>query len=166
VADAELGADPRRSIRRIMYALSGDAPADLAIRLLTELPADSRLLDSIPEPDRLLSWLSEADLSYYADQFSRTGFTGALNRYRNVDRDWHELPELGRTTVEQPALFLSGELDTATRLGSLDAMRAHVPNLWEPVVLPGCGHWVQQERPQRVNELLIEFLNATAPTRR
>jgi pimeloyl-ACP methyl ester carboxylesterase len=110
--------------------------------------------------------LSEADLSYYAEQFGRSGFTGALNRYRNVDRDWHELPELGVTTVAQPVLFITGELDTASRLGSLDAMRALVPNLWEPVVLPGCGHWVQQERPEQVNRLLIEFLHAVAPTRR
>jgi pimeloyl-ACP methyl ester carboxylesterase len=166
VADAELAADPRRSLRRILYALSGDAPPDLAVRLLTELPAGARLLDAIPEPDRLPPWLGEADLSYYAEQFARTGFTGALNRYRNVDRDWQELPELGVTTVAQPVLFLTGELDTATRLVSLDVMRAQVPNLWEPVVLPGCGHWVQQERPEQVNRLLIEFLQAVAPTRR
>jgi pimeloyl-ACP methyl ester carboxylesterase len=41
-----------------------------------------------------------------------------------------------------------------------------VPNLWEPVALPGCGHWMQQERPEQVNRLLIEFLHAVAPTRR
>lgn len=166
VADAELAAEPRRSLQRIMYALSGNVPADLAIRLLTQLPADARLLDSIPEPDRVPPWLSEADLSYYAEQFGRTGFTGALNRYRNVDRDWQELPQLGVTTVMQPVLFLTGELDTATRLGDLDAMRAHVPNIWEPVALAGCGHWVQQERPEQVNRLLIRFLHAVAPTRR
>ena len=163
VADAELAADPSGSLRRIMCALSGDAPADLAIRLLTQLPDDVRLLESIPEPDRLPAWLSEADLSYYAEQFARTGFTGALNRYRNVDQDWQQLPELGVTTVAQPVLFITGELDTATRLGNLDAMRAYVPNLWEPKVLPGCGHWVQQERPEQVNWLLVEFLRAAAP---
>ena len=163
LADAELGADPHRSLRRILYALSGDAPADLAIRLLTELPAGTRLLDAIPEPPQLPRWLSEADLDHYAEQFRRTGFTGGLNRYRNVDRDWHELPELGQTTVHQPVLFVSGELDTATRLGTLDAMRRRVPNLRETVVLPGCGHWVQQERPDQVNELLVDFLRAVAP---
>jgi epoxide hydrolase A/B len=149
VADAELAADPRRSIRRIMYALSGNAPADLAIRLLTELPADARLLDSIPEPDQLPAWLSEADLSYYAEQFAHTGFTGALNRYRNVDRDWHELPELGVTTVAQPVLFITGELDTATRLGSLDARRAQMPNLREPVVLRAAATGCSRSDPSR-----------------
>jgi pimeloyl-ACP methyl ester carboxylesterase len=166
IADAELAADPHRSLRRIMYALSGNAPTDLAIRLLTQLPADARLLDSIPEPDRQLPWLGEADLSYYAEQFGRTGFTGALNRYRNVDRDWQELPELGATMVAQSVLFITGELDTATRLGRLDPMHTHVPNLWEPQVLRGCGHWVQQERPEQVNQLLPQFLHAVVPTRR
>jgi hypothetical protein len=128
VADAELAADPRRSSRRVLYPLSGNAPADLAIRLLTELPADAWSLESIPSPTGY-PWLGEADLSYHAEQFGRTGFTGALNRYRNVDRDWHERPELGVTTVAQPVLFVTGALDTATRLGSLDAMRARAQPL-------------------------------------
>ncbi len=159
VAEAELGADVRRSMRLIMYALSGDAPDGLGVRLLTELPRDSTLLGPIPEPGGPLPWLTEEDLSFYAAEFSRTGFTGALNRYRNVDRDWRELPDLGTSTVRQPALFAGGDQDTAVRFADLDAMRDLVPNLREPVLLPGCGHWIQQERPGDVNRLLIDFLD-------
>jgi pimeloyl-ACP methyl ester carboxylesterase len=146
-----------------MYALSGEAPDGLALRLLTRLPADSRLLDPIPEPAELPPWLTAADLAAYAGEFRRTGFTGALNRYRNVDRDWHELPALGATTVPQPALMLTGELETATRFGALDAMRPFVPALREPIELPGCGHWIQQERPEPVNDALTGFLREVYP---
>ncbi|MCQ8193756.1 alpha/beta fold hydrolase [Streptomyces rugosispiralis] len=160
VAEAELQTDVERSMRLIFSALSGDAPDGLAIRLLTGLPAGSRLLDPIPEPARLPSWLAESDLSYYAEEFRRTGFTGALNRYRNVDRDWEELPALGATPIRRPVLFVTGELDTATRFMDTDAMRQYVPNLRGPVVLPGCGHWIQQERPSEVNALLVDFLSS------
>ncbi|NGO07748.1 alpha/beta hydrolase [Streptomyces sp. HC44] len=159
VAEAELQADAERSMRLIFSALSGDAPDGLAVRLLTGLPAGSRLLDPIPEPTSLPPWLTESDLSYYVGEFRRTGFTGALNRYRNVDRDWDELPALGATTVRRPVLFVTGELDTATRFMDTDAMRQYVPNLDGPVVLPGCGHWIQQERPSEVNGLLVDFLS-------
>ncbi|WP_369386587.1 alpha/beta fold hydrolase [Streptomyces sp. CG1] len=160
VAEAELQADAERSLRLIFSALSGDAPDGQALRLLTGLPADSQLLDPIPEPTNLPSWLAESDLSYYVEEFRRTGFTGALNRYRNVDRDWEDLPALGATPVRQPVLFVTGELDTATRFMDADAMRLYVPNLHGPVVLPGCGHWIQQERPHEVNALLVDFLSS------
>ncbi|MGP4111712.1 alpha/beta fold hydrolase [Streptomyces sp. 4N509B] len=166
VADRELAADTARSLRLVMYALSGDAPDGLALRLLTQLPADSTLLDPIPEPDGPLSWLTGAEFTYYTEEFERTGFTGGLNRYRCVDHDWRDLPELGRTHVLQPTLMITGERETATRFGALDAMREHVPTMEDPLVLPGCGHWVQQERPTAVNEALTAFLWDAYPTPR
>ncbi|MFG2003679.1 alpha/beta fold hydrolase [Spirillospora sp. NPDC048911] len=56
-------------------------------------------------------------------------------------------------------LFAAGEMDTAARFMDTDAMRRYVPNPRDPVVLPGCGHWPQQERPTEVNALLIDFLS-------
>ena len=155
VAEAELEADPRRTLRLIMYGLSGEGDN---VHLITELPAGTRLLDAIPEPATLPAWLTEEDLSYYAAEFARTGFRGGLNRYRNVDRDWHELPELGTTRVEQPVLLITGEHDTATRFADWDAMREFVPNSGEPLVLAGAGHWIQQERADQVNAALVDFL--------
>jgi pimeloyl-ACP methyl ester carboxylesterase len=158
VAEAELEADVRRSLRLFMYALSGDAPPELAPYLFTGKPADAGVLDGMPEPEALSSWLTDADLDCYTRAFERTGFQGALNRYRNLDRDWKELPQVGVAGVMQPALFVGGERDTAIRFGSLDPMRAAVPHLRKAVLLPGCGHWTQQERPAEVNAELIEFL--------
>ncbi|MDA2805373.1 alpha/beta fold hydrolase [Nocardiopsis suaedae] len=162
-AEAELEAAPRRALRRFMWALSGGAPDGLAQHLLTGLPEGASLLESIPCPAPRPEWLSEADLDYYAAEYGRTGFTGALNRYRCVDMDWHELPRLGATPVEAPVLFIAGEKETAVRAGGLGPTREYVDRLEPPAVLPACGHWVQQERPERTNELLIDFLRERYP---
>lgn len=158
VAERELEADPRRSLRLFMHALSGDAPDGFALHLLTGLPSSARFLDSIPEPDRPSTWLTEADLDYYAGEFARTGFGGAVNRYRNIDFDWHDLPELGTGTVEQPVLFLAGAQETAIRYADWDFAEKHVPNLERPPLLRNGGHWIQQEQPDAVNRALVEFL--------
>jgi pimeloyl-ACP methyl ester carboxylesterase len=155
VAEAELEADVRRSIRLMFYDASGDAPQS---GWASQRPADVGLLVDMREPDKLPSWFTDADQDYYTGEFERTGFRGALNRYRNVDRDWEELAHLAGAKVEQPALFIAGERDGVLRFASTDAMKAIVPNLRESVILPGCGHWTQQERPDEVNAALLEFL--------
>ncbi|MCU1647339.1 MAG: alpha/beta hydrolase [Nocardia sp.] len=159
VAEAELADDVTRTLRLMMYGLSGDA-GELGIRLVAGLPRDALLLNEIPEPPGPLSWLTAADLSYYSAQYRQTGFTGALNRYRNADRDWHRLPTLGTTALRQPALFVAGALDSAVRFGDPTTMRERVPGLTELILLPGCGHWVQQERPHEVNDALLAFLRS------
>jgi pimeloyl-ACP methyl ester carboxylesterase len=158
VAEAELEADVRRSLLLFMYTLSGDAPPDLVPYLFTGKPADAHVLDGMPDPEALPVWLTEADLDYYARAFARTGFRGALNRYRNMDRDWEELACVADARVEQPALFMGGERDSAVLFGSVEPMKASLPNLRKAVLLPGCGHWTQQERPAEVNTELIDFL--------
>ncbi|MFI1915986.1 alpha/beta fold hydrolase [Nocardia sp. NPDC020380] len=162
LAESEFSADVPRAMRLMLYGLSGDA-GDLGVHLLTELPRNAVLLNEIPEPPTPLSWLTTADLSYYSTEYERTGFTGALNRYRNADRDWHHLPTLATNPLPQPALFLAGALDTAVRYGNLSTMRDLAPNLADPIVLPGAGHWIQQERPAEVNAALIEFLLRLPP---
>ena len=134
-----------------------DAPEDLAPRLLGGLPAGSRLLDPIPEPGQLPGWLAAGDLGYYTAEFGRTGFTGALNRYRNLDRDWADPARLGAAPITQPALFIGGARDTATRFVPHEPMELAVADL-RSVVIPGCGHWTQQEQPGVVNHELITFL--------
>jgi pimeloyl-ACP methyl ester carboxylesterase len=156
VAEAELQADVRRSMRLFLYFASGDAPSgDFATK-----PKDSKFLDGMPEPARLPSWLTQADLDYYTAEFERTGFRGGLNRYRNMDRDWEELPQLAGARVEQPALFIAGERDGVIAMmpTGIETMKQYVPNLRRVVMLAGAGHWTQQERPSEVNEALIAFL--------
>jgi epoxide hydrolase A/B len=158
VTEAELEANPRRSMRRFLYALSGDAPPDLVPRLFKDQAPAGRVLDSMPEPDELPDWLGEQDLDEYARAYARTGFRGPLGVYRNQDRDWHEHPEIGTAGVRQPALFIGGRRDPAVLFGKLEPMEAAVPNLRRIVLLPNSGHWTQQERPGDVNDELLDFL--------
>ncbi|MBY8857033.1 alpha/beta hydrolase [Nocardia sp. CA2R105] len=157
VAEADLSADVARTMRLMMYGLSGDA-GDTGVRMVTGLPRDAVLLDQMPEPEAPAAWLTETDLAYYVDEYERTGFTGGLNRYRNADLDWELLPELGTGVIAQPALFVGGDLDTAVRFADPNRMRNHIPNLTGPIVLPGAGHWIQQERSDEVNHALLTFL--------
>ncbi len=119
----------------------------------------AKFLDGMPQPERQPAWLTEADLDYYVSEFERTGLTGGFNRYRNMDRDWEQLPELAGAKVQQPALFITGDLDPVRAFANANALKENVPNLRDIVTIPGAGHWVQQERPEEVNKALIDFLN-------
>ena len=118
------------------------------------------MLDGIREPAQLPSWLSQEDIDFFAGEFARTGFRGGINRYRNMDRDWEEPPQLQGARIKQPALFIAGEKDgvIAMNPSGIDTMRANCDDLRNVLLLPGCGHWTQQERPDEVNAALIEFL--------
>jgi pimeloyl-ACP methyl ester carboxylesterase len=159
VAECELDADPRRSLLLLYYALSADAPPGLLQTMFRGKPRDAKLLDGIPEPAEPLRWLTGPDLDRFAAEYARTGFTGALNRYRNLDRDWAESAHRDDATVEQPALFIGGDRDSAVVFGDLSLTRA-LPQIRDVVVLADCGHWVQQERPTEVNTAIVQFLRS------
>lgn len=110
-----------------------------------------------PEPRRA-EWLSEEELAVYVEAFERTGFTGGLNWYRNIDRNWELSEPVADRRVGQPAMFLTGELDPVRRFMPAEAMHGWVTDLRAQIVVPGAGHWVQQEAPEDVNEALLEFL--------
>jgi pimeloyl-ACP methyl ester carboxylesterase len=103
-------------------------------------------------------WLSPQELEVYVETFERTGFTGGLNWYRNIDRNWELTAPVAERRVEQPAMFLTGELDLVRRFMPAEAMRGWVTNLRAEVVVQGAGHWVQQQSPEQVNAALLEFL--------
>ena len=107
---------------------------------------------------KLPAWLSEEELAVYVRAFERTGFTGGLNWYRNIDRNWELTESVSDRHVEQPALFLTGELDPVRRFMPAEAMQGWVDDLRAQVVVAGAGHWVQQQSPDAVNAALIEFL--------
>jgi len=112
------------------------------------------------KPDVFPDWFTEQDLDYYTREFERTGFRGGLNWYRNYDRNWELTPFLAGAKLRQPTLFVTGEYDgvLAIRRAAFNILEETVLNLWKKVVLAGAGHWIQQERPAEVNQLLIEFL--------
>jgi pimeloyl-ACP methyl ester carboxylesterase len=159
-AEAELEADIRRSLRMMLYSASGDAPPEKRWRLRFD-PSET-FLDSLSEPEQLPSWLSEQDLNYLTHEFERTGFRGGLARYRNLDRDWQLTPFLSGAKLQQPALFIGGEFDIAVMMNRdiINQLETSMPNLRKQVLLPNTGHWIQQEHPTEVNQLLIEFLKS------
>jgi pimeloyl-ACP methyl ester carboxylesterase len=103
-------------------------------------------------------WLSQEDLDFYVESFERTGFTGGLNWYRNIDRNWGLTAPYEERKIEQPAMFLTGELDPVRRFMPVEAMEGWVTDLRELIVVPGAGHWVQQQEPETVNAALLGFL--------
>jgi pimeloyl-ACP methyl ester carboxylesterase len=94
----------------------------------------------------------------YVEAFERTGFTGGLNWYRNMDRNWELTASIAERKVEQPALFLTGERDPVRTFMPAEAMRGWVTDLREDVVVPDAGHWIQQQAPEAVNDALLRFL--------
>ena len=157
--EAEAEADIRGFLRRMYYAISGDAPPGT----WPEKPAGATLLEGMVDPAVFPPWLGDDDLDYYVAEFERSGLRGPLNRYRNHERDHAWLQSFRGRRIEQPSLFIGGNRDPATFLfGALPdpvaAMRVHAP-LVEGHILDGCGHWTQQERPAEVNRLLLDWLS-------
>lgn len=156
VADADLARDPAKTMRRFLCAISGDGTG------LGSLsgPRDERgMVDRLPEPAGLPGWLTQEDVDHYAAVFARTGFTGGLNWYRNFDRNWERTAELAGARIEVPALFIAGTGDPVLRMVPPDRMGQWVTDLRGTLLLPGAGHWVQQERPDEVNAALLGFLD-------
>jgi pimeloyl-ACP methyl ester carboxylesterase len=160
VAEAELEADIRRSLRMIFYSASGEVQDEKRWRLLFN--QSEKFLDNLVEPEQLPSWLSEQDLDVFTQEFERSGLRGGLARYRNFDRDWQLTSFLSGAKLQQPALFIGGEFDIAVMMNRdiINQLEATMPNLRKQVLLPNTGHWIQQERPTAVNQLLIEFLTS------
>lgn len=158
VADAELGADAARTMRRMMASLSGDRSA--ALRMVR--PGPEGFIERLPEPDGLPDWISAEELDHYIAEFTRTGFTGGLNWYRNLDRNWEIMANPPVATIGMPAMFLAGADDPV--LGFMRRERASevVTGPYQEVVIDGAGHWLQQERPDQVNEVLLDFLTGLA----
>jgi pimeloyl-ACP methyl ester carboxylesterase len=104
------------------------------------------------------AWLTEDDLRLYVEAFERTGFSGGLNYYRNIDRNWERTADLAERRIEQPALFLAGSRDPVLQFMPPEAMDGWVTDLRGTVIVEGAGHWVQQEQPGEVNRALLRFL--------
>jgi pimeloyl-ACP methyl ester carboxylesterase len=158
IAEAELEADVRESLRVFFYAASGDAPPGSAF---TPVPKTAKLFDSMTAPPGLPAWLTEHDLDVYTEAFRESGFRGPINWYRTMNRTWERTAHLADAKVTQPSLFIAGDRDPVVLINPsrVDKMRELVPNLAGTRMLPGVGHWTQQERPDEVNAEIIAFLN-------
>ncbi|WP_312246407.1 alpha/beta fold hydrolase [Stutzerimonas nitrititolerans] len=156
LAEAELDTDIPRTLRMMMHNTSAAVPKDF---FLQDKPADSNLSQGMQDPGTPPAWCSPEAFECYVRTFEGRGFRGALNWYRNFELNWERTAPLAERKVEQPALFLLGDKDPVGTLEAhtLQKMPGWVPDL-EQHLLADCGHWVQSERPEQVNRLLLDFL--------
>jgi pimeloyl-ACP methyl ester carboxylesterase len=159
VAEAEFEADVRTALRKLYFAGSGNYERGM---FRADKASQARMLDALPDPEVFPAWLGAADLDYFVGEFERSGFRGPLNRYRNQQRDWEQLTALTGARITRPTCFIAGSRDGVLRfvpdVDLVENMKRWVDDLRICELIEGAGHWIQQERPQRVNELLLEFL--------
>ncbi|MBT6427802.1 MAG: alpha/beta hydrolase, partial [Rhodospirillaceae bacterium] len=159
VAEAELEADVRDTLRKIYYWISGEG-----LRAMTPAskPANARLLDGMADPGEFPAWMTGEDLDYYVTQFEASGFRGPLNRYRNWHPDFALLSPLAEQQLLQPAAFIAGTLEPVLNfvpgVDLVATMSEKLADLRMVEMIEGAGHWVQQERPDEVNAALLKFL--------
>ena len=172
LAEAELGRDPRATIRNMLFGASGDgvaaaraaAAAGESAPNLGMVPKGGGFLQGPGAPKTLPSWLDESDIDFYGEEFRRSGFRGPLNYYRNIDRNWEITGATAGLQVSVPALYIAGDRDFVVAFPGTDQLLANmktvVPGLRKIQMLPGCGHGTQQERPNEVSAALVEFIQA------
>jgi pimeloyl-ACP methyl ester carboxylesterase len=155
VAEAEFEADVRTALRKFYHMGS----AEMEVGLLAPKPADADMLSDLPDPQKMGSWLSDADLDFYVNEFTRSTFRGPLNYYRNHNLTW-ELTAGAPTKIAQPALFVAGDKDGVIVMAAeaLKNMPRQVTDLRVNELIPNIGHWTQQEAPAAVNDYLVKFL--------
>ncbi len=157
-AEADLEFDVHKTMTTILYSLSGSAPPQKQWKYVIEKGKAFGHASLLPK--KLPDWLQEKDINYMVAEFERTGFRGGLNWYRNIDFNWEMTPFLAGAKPRQPALYIGGKQDGVLRIyrSQVDALEQNVPNLRNKIILPHVGHWINQERPQEVNNLLLRFL--------
>ncbi|HEX3898178.1 MAG TPA: alpha/beta hydrolase [Mycobacteriales bacterium] len=161
-AEREFELDVRAGLLKFYVGASADARRSTDGGTTATLAKGTLLLDRVTLPDALPSWLTEADLDFYAEEFERTGFRGPLNRYRNVDRDWLDLRAWTGAPIRQPSLFIAGDRDGPAMWGkgAIGRFPESLPGLRGSHILEKCGHWVQQEKPEEVTRLLVDWLES------
>jgi pimeloyl-ACP methyl ester carboxylesterase len=102
--------------------------------------------------------MSDSELAVFVSAFESTGFTGSINWYRNLDRNWHLLADVN-PIIQQPTLMIYGDRDMIPKSATLTEF---VPNV--DVVNLDCGHWIQQEKPQETNQAILKWLEQQVAT--
>lgn len=155
VAEAEFEKDLEVSLRKFLHIGSGEA--DLS-NMQPKGP-DADLLSDIPDPGKLGDWCSVDDLNYYVSQFEINGFRGPISYYRNHNETW-TMTKDRPTEIHQPAMFVAGDRDGVIMMAAeaLKNMPNYVKDLRINELIPGAGHWTQQEAPEAVNKYILQFL--------
>jgi pimeloyl-ACP methyl ester carboxylesterase len=114
-----------------------------------------------PENIRACKWLPDDELKVYTEEYSRTGFQGGLQGYRRNPGD-KDLAVFAGLTINVPAMFMGGKSDWGVYQtpGGLERVEQTLCTKYQGTVLvEGAGHWVQQEQPEKVSQILIDFIN-------
>jgi len=159
VAEKVLEEDVGQSVRSALIGASGDAPS---VNTLADV-STGELFAGVTPSTPLPSWLSEEDVAYYTSEYTRTGYRGGLNWYRNSRRNWELMASWHGAPLLPPSMFIAGDRDLVYHWPGIKELvgvlqDVSMPNLTKTATLEGCGHWTQQERPTDVNQLLLEFL--------
>jgi pimeloyl-ACP methyl ester carboxylesterase len=162
-ADEEFAQNPRQTLLRMFAGAAGGVREKWRFLFLP----DEGFLDTLPKPNGLPNWLSENELAFFAESFERTGFTGGLNWYRNLDRDRELLGFLAGAKIGQPSMFVAGAEDQVVEMyrRDFDLLEKTLPGLTAKTLIAGAGHWVQQEKSEEVTRHLLQFLSAAWPVR-
>ena len=156
-AEAEIEEDVRRWLLGFYWCAGGDIEDGPNIGLVRN---GGTIKEKLVQPEVMPEWMTDQDLDVYTNEFEYSGFFGPLSRYRNVNRDWEDLAPYAGQPITIPSMFIGGERDGPTIWGAqaIANFGRTLPALYKSEILPGCGHWVQQERPDETNALLLEFL--------
>lgn len=109
-------------------------------------------------------WLTEADIDYFVTSFEKTGFTGAINYYRNFDKNCELAAPWADAKLQVPTKYIVGDGDITYNFPGIQeyihggGFKEDVPLLEEVVVISGAGHFIQQERAQEVNDHIYDFI--------
>ena len=150
MAEADLEQDPHETLRRIIFANSGNYTQG-PIMMMAQ---DGSLVKSLPAPDGPIDFLPEAELNAYAASYRKTGFAGALNGYRVFDLNWQLTAPWTGMKLPVPSTYIGGTMDTVLQF---PGFRQAAEQMGAPTFIEGAGHWVQAERPDAVNRHLVDF---------
>jgi pimeloyl-ACP methyl ester carboxylesterase len=160
VADAVLGADVDKTIRFFMRK-----PMDMTNVVLPEGAstfAFGDILKTWDKSDTTGQLLTADELAAFVESFERTSFTGGINWYRNFTRNWERSEGLPARLDDLPCLMITAEKDVVLSPAMAEPMRQSVGDLEMHNIL-GSGHWTQQEKPEEVNRLILDWMERRFP---
>ena len=166
-ADAVLAEDVSKSMNFFMKR-PPPAQAESAGFATERKPGDPSVFPLVrivevydPAADTRETFLTDDEFAAFVEAFERTGFTGGINWYRNITRNWEKGANLP-TRIDLPCLMVMAENDAVLPPSAADGMGAFIPDL-EKALVRDCGHWTQQERPEAVNEAILGWIGRRFP---
>jgi pimeloyl-ACP methyl ester carboxylesterase len=175
---SEIEEDLRGWLKGIIWTVSGDGIAPLveaAVKAGIPPPSPieairngplcmqkgARMKDAFSYPEIMPSWMTDADLDFFTAEFERSGFGGPLSFYHNIDNDWQDLEGMAGKPLTPPSLFIGSDFDVGTQWGyeNIEQASKHLTDYRGTHMMSGVGHWIQQERPEDTNRMLLQFLN-------